>query len=684
MSTELGTLSGVVEILHGVAVADPYRWLEDRTLPETEDWIAKQCDRFDDYIQQLEPLSQLKQRILDYVDVETVDGIGKVCERYFYRKRRIREQQSSIFVMDSSTRTERLLVDPSSQGPYTSVNIHRVSANGNLLAYEVKQGGEDTQAIHIVAVNTGAVLPDHLERGNARGFAFSRKKGGFYYCHDVIGAPSNQERDHVVRFHRFGTAADGDLILLTLPRSRSSKLVFRSEGDLLVAAFCYEREGIATMDYYVARQDSDRSWRCLCHNVRMPFIPFFYRERLFAHRSQEAPNGEIVELDATSGLPLRVIVPEWEVPIKRFIYVQDRLYISYLVDTETVVRIWTFKGDYLGTLPLQEGCTWHLLPTYTEDTNEFFLHCESFNKPPMLCHCESQTNEIVTWSQRHSPLSAISATSCKLTYPSKDNTEITMSLVGLCDPADPKDRPIIMTAYGGFGVTLTPQFSVFVSVMLELGFVFALPEIRGGGEHGKSWHEAARGRKRQVAFDDFIAGAEWLCESGFTSPEKLAVFGGSNSGTLVGAAITQRPDLFRAALCIAPLLDMIRYHLFDRAARWAGEYGIADDPQDFQALLSYSPYHHISEHINYPAVLFVAGDRDTRCNPAHARKMAARLAERPAQGHTILLHHSVERGHTPTMPLSDRVDALTYRIAFLCRELDIPLPKEIHDDVAGH
>ena len=169
----------VTDTYFGTAVADPYRWLEDRTLPETEDWIAKQCDRFDDYIQQLGPLLQLKQRILDYVDVETVDGIGKVGERYFYRKRRIREQQSSIFVMDSSTRTERLLVDPSSQGPYTSVNIHRVSADGNLLAYEVKQGGEDTQAIHIVAVNTGALLPDHLKRGNARGLLLAEKRRAF-------------------------------------------------------------------------------------------------------------------------------------------------------------------------------------------------------------------------------------------------------------------------------------------------------------------------------------------------------------------------------------------------------------------------------------------------------------------------------------------------------------------------
>ncbi len=683
MPTELDQLSSVVETLHGVPVADPYRWLEDRSLPETEQWIAKQRDRFDIYVQQLGPLEQLKQRVLDYVDVETVDGIGKVRERYFYRRRRVRDQQSSIFVMDSSTQTERLLVDPSSQGPYTSVNIHRVSADSTLLAYEVKQGGEHSKAIHVVAADTGVLLPDHLERGLACGFAFSSGNDGFYYCHDVLGASSTPEQDHMVRFHRFGTTADDDLILLTLPRSRSSKLVFSSAGEILSAALCHQHDGFASVDYYVSRQDRDRTWHRICQNVRMPFIPFFYNGRLFAHRFQETPNGEIVELDATSGVPVRVIVPEWEVAINRCVIVQDRLYISYLVGVEAVVRIWSFDGDYLGTLPLEAGCTWRLLPTYTDDANELFFHCESFAKTPILFRCDPHTNQIVACYQRSSPPSTVAVTQRRLTYFSKDGTEIKISLVGVHDSITiPTDRPVIMTAYGGFGLTLTPQFSVFVSIMLELGFVFALPEIRGGGERGKSWHEAARGHNRQVAFDDFIAAADWLCENGFTSPDKLAVFGGSNSGILVGAAITQRPRLFRAALCIAPLLDMIRYHLFDRANGWAGEYGTADDPRDFQALVAYSPYHHVNEHTNYPAVLFVTGDQDTRCNPAHARKMAARLADRPVQSRAILLDHSVERGHAPTMPLAVRVDGLTHRIAFICRELGIPIPKEIHHGVA--
>jgi prolyl oligopeptidase len=207
--------------------------------------------------------------------------------------------------------------------------------------------------------------------------------------------------------------------------------------------------------------------------------------------------------------------------------------------------------------------------------------------------------------------------------------------------------------------------------MLGLGVTFALPQVRGGGEFGKCWHDAARGRDRQTAFDDFISSAQWLCEKGETSPGKLAIFGGSNSGLLVGAAMTQRPDLFRAVLCIAPLLDMVRYEQFDQAIRWRPEYGAVDNKEDFNALLAYSPYHQVKDSIDYPAVLFVSGDKDDRCNPAHVRKMAARLQQRQVQTHAVVVDYSKERGHSAVLPLSVRIDALTRRVAFLCRELSI-------------
>jgi len=240
--------------------------------------------------------------------------------------------------------------------------------------------------------------------------------------------------------------------------------------------------------------------------------------------------------------------------------------------------------------------------------------------------------------------------------------------------------PVIMTSYGGFGVPTAPGFSVLVSVMMELGATFALPHIRGGSEFGRRWHDEARGRNRQVAFDDFIAAAQWLCANGEASPKRLAIFGGSNAGLLVGAAMTQRPDLFSAALCIAPLLDMVRYERFDRAMQWRQEYGASEIEEEFQALYAYSPYHNIADDVDYPPVLFVSGDRDDRCNPAHVRKMAARLQQRDVQSNSVLVDYSLERGHSPVLPLSIRIESLARRLAFLCRELNITIPfGDCHD-----
>jgi len=231
-----------------------------------------------------------------------------------------------------------------------------------------------------------------------------------------------------------------------------------------------------------------------------------------------------------------------------------------------------------------------------------------------------------------------------------------------------------MTSYGGFGIAVTPRFSVLVAIMIECGAIFALPRIRGGGELGMQWHDAARGRNRQKSFDDFLAAAEWLCSRGITSPSQLAIFGGSNSGLLVGAALTQRPDLFAVALCIAPLLDMVRYELFDRAVKWRREYGTVQDPEDFRALYAYSPYHRVQDDVDYPPIMFVSGDKDDRCNSLHVRKMAARLQDREAQSSAVIVDYSEERGHTPVLPLTTRVSALARRIAFLAKHLNVLLP----------
>ncbi|HXM93619.1 MAG TPA: prolyl oligopeptidase family serine peptidase [Candidatus Dormibacteraeota bacterium] len=228
-----------------------------------------------------------------------------------------------------------------------------------------------------------------------------------------------------------------------------------------------------------------------------------------------------------------------------------------------------------------------------------------------------------------------------------------------------------MTSYGAYGVSSTPQFSAFVACLLECGCLFALPNIRGGSEFGADWHEAARRRNRQVAFDDFLSAAEWLVTHHKTIPEKLAIFGGSNSGLLVGAALTQRPELFRAVICIAPLLDMLRYHLFVSRPAWREEFGTAQDAEDFAALSRYSPYHRVGIGVAYPAVMFVSGHLDRNCHPMHARKMTARLQAASSSRFPVVLDYSEARGHAPVLPLSKRISSLTDRLAFLCDQLQL-------------
>jgi prolyl oligopeptidase len=246
-----------------------------------------------------------------------------------------------------------------------------------------------------------------------------------------------------------------------------------------------------------------------------------------------------------------------------------------------------------------------------------------------------------------------------------------MYLVGRREILECGVHPTIMTSYGGYGLSMTPQFRILVAFLIENGCLFALPNIRGGSEFGAQWHNAAKRRNRQTAYDDFLSAAEWLITSGKTVPERLAIFGGSNSGLLVGAALTQRPDLFRAVVCILPILDMLRYHLFDHGHVWQSEFGTADDPGDFVALANYSPYHRVQDGTAYPATMIVSGDSDQTCNPLHARKMTARLQAANTSRFPIILDYSVFRGHSPMLPLSDRIEGLTNRLSFLCDQLQL-------------
>jgi prolyl oligopeptidase len=663
-----------LDILHGVKVVDPYRWLENRDSDDTREWLGEQARVHERYFSKLSVLDTLRAHVSKYLNVEVLDQPAKAANYLFFRRRPKDQEQAHIRVRDIGSGAERVLVDPSNQGSHAAVAIHRISEDGRLLAYALKHGGERKQRLHFVNVANGQTLEDCLQAGLSRGLSFASNNSGFYFCHEPdTSAPT--KLPHEIRFHTFGVPVDRDRVLVTFPRTERSRLVLISDDKNLGAVFVHDSGAGLVVALYVASRTEDDRWRLVFQNKAAPYVPFLHGGRIFAVSLTATHHGEIVQLNQ-DGSEQSVAVPAWKAPIGNICLSKDRLYLSYQVDSKTAVHRWTWDGQFLGTLPDPPEGSIEMLRSYTSRCDAIYFSHESFFEAPSILEYKESTHSYIPWAQRTVACNQRRHSIQRTVYPSKDGTEIPVWLVSLDPTSATQPRPVILTGYGGFGISMTPRFSTLVMVMLELGCVFALPNIRGGSEFGTGWHDAARRRNRQVAFDDFLAAAEWLCRNGTTVPERLAIFGGSNSGLLVAAAMTQRPDLFRAVLCLAPILDMLRYERFGDSSKWREEYGTVADADDFHALYAYSPYHRVRDELNYPATLFVSGDKDTQCDPAHARKMTARLQDRASQTNPILIDYSAERGHSAVLPLSERIDALTRRIAFLCNELGIDIPTE--------
>jgi prolyl oligopeptidase len=563
-----------------------------------------------------------------------------------------------------------VLIDPFKRGtgPYTAVKPLRVSPDGRLLLYEVKQGGERTGTFELFDIEKQEILPDNLSRGYLRGFAFSPDYKSFYYVHEATDSARPNYR--AAYKHVLGTdlAEDGEAFFAgESERIRLHIIPGTEQMGLLVVHFS-ER---TIIDFYLASLESIERPEPVIKNAEYRFGPTILADgRVLAITDYKAPNFRIVEVspNEASEPDFRDVVPELDSPIQSWAVISDRVFVAYFRNLKTEVRIFDFSGKQLGQVPVDAADTIRLLPN-GGNSDDLFFERESFTKPAAICSFSPASSEVVQWASRQIPFDSAQFDHLQVWFRSKDGTEIPMYLVGSRDVLERGQHPVIMTSYGGYGVSMTPQFSVFVAFLLERDCVFALPNIRGGSEYGIQWHEAAKRQKRQTAFDDFLSAAEWLITTGRTTPGRLALFGGSNSALLVAAAMTQRPDSFRAVVCMAPMLDMLRYHLFDNAHVWKDEFGTADDPEDFAALFRYSPYHNVHNGAEYPATMIISGDADQNCNPLHARKMAARLQAANGSDHQIILDYSRYRGHSPVLPLSERIESLTDRMAFLCDQL---------------
>jgi prolyl oligopeptidase len=662
----------VTEILHGVPVTDPYRWLEERDSPRTREWLAAQARYARAYLDAVPGRDRIRQRLRTLLDVEAYDSLQRVGSRYFFRKRLPGQEQPCICVREGLDGSDEVLVDPAQRqtGPYTAVKLLRVSPNGRLLLYEVKQGGERSGSFEIFDVKSRKTLSDNLPHGYLRGFAFSPDSEAFYYVHEELTPIKPQPL--AVYKHVLGNDPTLDVRVFCVNEDGPARLhIVPGEEQL---GFLLVRFSETTLtDFYLWSFETSNFAELVVRGAKYNFGPSLLKNgRILAITNHEAPNFRLVDVSRNDGggWNFKEIVPEIDSPIQNWTVIADRIFVSYFRKLKTEIHIFDFSGKQIGQVPIDDRDTIRFLVN-TESSEDLLFERESFTKSTETCSFSLPKSEISVLERRQVPLDSHQFDQVQVWFPSKDGTQIPMWLVGLREVLDGSPCPTIMTSYGGYGVSMSPQFSVLVAVLLEKGCIFALPNIRGGSEFGVVWHEAAKRRKRQVAFDDFIAGAECLIASGQTDPKKLAIFGGSNSGLLVAAAMTQRPDLFKAVLCMVPTLDMLRYHLFDNAHIWKQEFGTAKDPSDFSALLGYSPYQQVRDGVEYPATMIVSGDADQTCNPLHARKMTARLQAANVSGSPIILDYSVHRGHSPVLPLSDRIAALTDRLAFLCDQMRI-------------
>lgn len=663
----------VIEVLHGVEVTDPYRWLEDQSSPRTRKWLEEQSVYTRAYLDAIPGRDRIRNRIEELLVVEAISDPWKVGDRYFYTKRIASSQQPVIMMREGEAGQENVLVDPAERDTSATiaVNILTISGDGSLVAYSVHRGGEDSIDVEFFDLRTRKRLADHLARGFCRGLTFAADDSGFYYSHEALGSDCSGHR--AICYHAFGTSSQRDREVFVGDANPKLHLVLLSSPSTRRLGYyeCFNTDSKRT-DFLIHDIFGGTPPQRIVKQFEGLFVPFLLDSELFAMTNWKAPNCRFVKIDVSRPHPDNWcdVIPESASRIQDIAVVGQFIFVAFVKDLGAHVQIFDFSGKSIGTLPLPSEGTISLFPCRA-DSDTLFYRFTSFAHSPSILRFRTQTREQEIWAHSEVNFAPSSMEITRVRYPSKDGTPVPMFLVSRKGLRDMGPLPTFLTGYGGFANSITPQFSAYATFLVEQGCLFAVANLRGGAEFGEDWHLAAKRQRRQTAIDDFIAAAEWLVAQQYSTLGRVAIGGGSNAGLLVAAALTQRPDLFRAVICLGPLLDMLRYHLFDFADGWIDEYGSPEIESDFHALLQYSPYHRVKNSTPYPALLLISGDADMRCNPMHARKMAARLQAANTSEHPIILDYRPHWGHVPVQPLTRRINALTDRLAFLSHELGL-------------
>jgi prolyl oligopeptidase len=665
-----------VETLHGESIPDPYRWLEQGDDPRTQAWTASQNALTESLLAAVPARARLRARLDELLSIGALSTPEPVAGRYFYQRRDGRQNQPVLYVREGRDGEDRVLIDPNqldAQGT-TALDWFYPSEDGRLLAYGLSENGSEQSLLHVLEVDSGAPLPDRIPRTRSADLAWLPDGSGFYYTRYPAGGevPEGEEHYHrSVFFHRLGTDSSGDpLIFRPAEKEHWPGVGLSPDGRWLVigVARTFDQTDLYLQDLVAGTPPVP-----VAKDVAATFDGEVVRGRLYLRTNLDAPTYRlyVVEPERPAREGWREIVPpRTDAVLDGFRIAGSTLALSYLERAASRLRLADLEGNGVREVALPTiGSLFGLSGEW--DGDELYYGFTSYTVPPTVYRLALPAGTTELWRRVDADLDPSRYEVRQVGYPSRDGTEVTMFVVHRSGLPRDGANPVYLSGYGGFNISMTPAFSRSLLLWLERGGVVAIPNIRGGGEYGEAWHQGGMLGHKQNSFDDFIAAAEWLIRERYTNPERLAAAGGSNGGLLMGAVLTQRPELFGAVVIQVPLLDMLRYHRFLIARLWIPEYGSAEDPEQFRWLRAYSPYHHVRDGVRYPAVLLATAESDTRVDPMHARKMAARLQAATSSDRPVLLRLEARAGHGAGKPLNKVLDELTDTWTFVFWQLGV-------------
>jgi prolyl oligopeptidase len=670
-------VDNVADVLHGVKIVDPYRWLEDGASSEVKAWVEEQNRYTQGLLDKVPGRKQIRERLDQLLEIGSLGTPVPARSHYFYTRRQGNQNQPILYVRAGAGGPERVLLDVNLLAGDGTVALDwwYPSRDGRLVAYGISQNGSEQSTLHVRDVAAGKDLADVIERTRYASVAWLPDASGFYYTrYPRLGSvPKEQENyNRHVFFHKLGADPALDPKVFGEGRAAEDMMSVSISPDgrwLAVTIF----QGWAKSEIFVRDNEAkDPRFVPLVEKVPAIFNITLRNDRFYLRTNHDAPRYRLYRVD-----PVKLqredwaeIVPQGPDVLEGVAAVGDTLVAEYMRDASSRLRLLQGDGKLLEEVTLPAlgtvaglGGEW--------DGTELFYGFQSFTVAPSVYRIDLKTRKQELWGRVPTDIDATRYVVEQVKFASRDGTQVPMFLVHKRDFVKTGKVPTLLYGYGGFNISLTPSFATTRFLFLERGGLLAIANLRGGGEYGEDWHRAGMLDKKQNTFDDFLAAAQWLQSSGCTDRDHLAIQGGSNGGLLVGAAVTQRPDLFKAVVCQVPLLDMTRFHKFLIARLWVPEYGNPDDPDHFKWIHAYSPYQKVRAGTEYPAILFTTAAADSRVDPLHARKMAARVQAATRGSGRVLLRQETRAGHGAGKPRGLTLDEQTDIWSFLFWQLDV-------------